>query len=169
MIEFFGRIDNFWSDQLSCYEFPNSVNTGQNSVFHNNYFDPKNNLLQGFDEELPDLKTRFMQALNIAQKEICSISWTCISPANTIPVHQDKFWKLQKKYSIDIDDCVRYLIFLEDWTIGNYVEFEETIITKWSAGDVWMFDHCSPHCAANASHRDFYTCQLNTTKGTHVR
>ena len=65
---------------------------------------------------------------------------------------------------MDIDDCLRYLIFLEDWKIGHLVEFEQQPITKWEKGDVWTFTHEDIHCAGNASNFNFNTCQVNTRK-----
>jgi len=157
MIRFFKNIDDFWSNELSTYQFPTSVSTGQNTEFHKNYHDDKNNLLQGFDDGIP-LREEFFKSLDLTKG---AISWTCIVPSNTIPIHQDKFFKLREKYNVDISKCLRYLVFLENWTLGHYVEFEECIITKWRKGDVWVFNYESQHCAANASHKNFYTCQIN--------
>jgi hypothetical protein len=159
VIEYYTRLDDFWYNDLANYQFAESVSTGQQDVFHANYSDNKNNLLQGFDEHLPSVSNEFFKVLGI---DIGTISWTMIKPSNTIPVHADTFYKLRTKYNVDVSKCLRYLIFLEDWTLGHMVEFEECIITKWHKGDVWRFDSNSRHCAANASHVNFYTCQVNT-------
>lgn len=161
MIEYYTRLEDFWSKDLSNYIFKENVSTGQQDVFHPNYSDSKNNLLQGFDDQLPEIRNDFFTSLKINEG---TISWTVIKPGNTIPLHSDTFHKLRSKYGVDVSQCLRYLIFLEDWTLGHFVEFEEVHITKWQKGDVWRFDHNSPHCAANASHRNFYTCQVNTVK-----
>jgi hypothetical protein len=159
MIEYYRHIDNFWSEALSSYEFPQRVSLDQRNYFHPNYKDSSNDLLQGFDDELPSVCQQFYTALNITQG---SMSWTCIRPGNTIPTHSDNFYKLRLKYNVDVSQCVRYLIFLEDWKLGHFVEFQECIITKWKSGDVWRFDVNSMHCAANASNSNFYSCQVNT-------
>jgi len=164
MIKYHGNIDDFWTEALQSYTFPNSVSTGQNSEFHTNYYRETNNLLQGFDEELP-ITDKFFKALNLKEG---AISWTCIVPGNTIPIHQDKFYKLRTKYNADINQCLRFLVFLEDWTLGHYVEFKDCLITKWHKGDVWVFNHESEHCAANASHKNFYTCQINIVEENNV-
>jgi len=33
---------------------------------------------------------------------------------------------------------------------------------------VWVFNHESEHCAANASHKNFYTCQINIVEENNV-
>jgi len=77
-------------------------------------------------------------------------------------VHTDNFYKLRTQHSVDIDNCLRYLVFLKDWTLGHAVEFEEINITRWKIGDVWVFDSKSKHWASNASNINFLTCQINT-------
>lgn len=160
MISFYGNIKDFWTESLNSYEFPNSVNTGQNPNFHENYYRDTNNLLQGFDEELPAVCQQFYKELNVESHDK-AMSWTCLVPGNVIPVHQDKFYKLRTKHNVDISKCLRFLVFLQDWELGHYVEFEERVITQWKKGDVWMFNHESKHFAGNSSNNNFYTCQIN--------
>jgi hypothetical protein len=71
---------------------------------------------------------------------------------------------LRTEHGVEIDDCVRYLIFLQNWELGHMVEFDKQPITKWKKGDVWVFDHLEYHCAANTSNKNFVTCQVNTIK-----
>jgi hypothetical protein len=158
MIEYVGRIDDFWTEAIESYVFPHNVSTGQNELFHANYSDSKNDLLQGFDNELPAIYTQFYTALGV---ESGAVSWTCVRPSNTIPVHQDKFFKLRSKHNVDISNCVRYLIFLQDWTLGHIAEFEDFALPRWKKGDIWKFDHTARHYAANASNENFITCQIN--------
>jgi hypothetical protein len=167
MIAYYTNVEDFWTEALQSYKFPHSVSTGQNAEFHENYNSEQNNLLQGFDEELPAVCSKFYQALNL-KLEKSTISWTCIRPGNTIPIHQDKFYKLRTKYNVDVSQCIRFLVFLEDWHLGHYIEFDTQLITKWRKGDVWMFNHESPHCAANASHKNFYSCQINIIEDNDV-
>ncbi len=164
MLKYWGKVTDFWQEDLQNYKWPESVSTGQNENFHNAYFDESNNLMQGFDDQLPTCCNRFFEELYIEDKAISNISWIQIKPSGTIPVHADKFFKLRKKHNVDIDDCVRYLIFLDDWTLGHLVEFEQQPITKWEKGDVWTFTHDDLHCAGNASNHNFNTCQVNTRK-----
>ena len=53
-------------------------------------------------------------------------------------------------------------MFLQDWELGQMVEFEEKILTRWKKGDVWSFGINDSHWAANGTQDNFITCQLNT-------
>jgi hypothetical protein len=157
MIEFVGNIEDFWSQHLSNFVFPHRVKVaGQRDYFHPNYVDAE--ILQAFGDEIPK-HNKFFEALKIKQG---SISLTCLQPGQIIPVHTDSFYKLRQDYNVKLEQCIRFLIFLNDWELGHIAEFQETCITKWCKGDVWKFDYNSKHCAANASQATFITCQVNT-------
>lgn len=158
MIEFFKNIPDFWSDSFVDFEFPHKVSTGQQDHFHPNYFLPGAELLQAFGNEVP-CKEKFMKTVGAEQG---SISLICLEPSKVIPIHRDTFYKLRQEFNVEIERCLRYLIFLEDWTFGQIVEFESRIITEWKSGDIWCFDTTYLHYAANSSHKNFITCQVNT-------
>jgi hypothetical protein len=166
MIKFHGNIKDFWSTDLANYHFPGKYSAGQRDYFHPNYSKEGNNLPQGFDDQLPACQSKFFKELQVT---VGTVSWTCIEPGQVIPVHTDGFYKLKTQHNVDVADCLRYLVFLQDWTFGHAVEFEETIITKWQIGDVWVFDHLSLHYAANASNINFVTCQVNNIVNNRKR
>lgn len=159
MLKYHRNLLDFWTGDLVNYQFPESVSTGQREGFHANYFSKSNNLDQGFGDQLPACRDKFFEELDIKKG---TVSWTCIQPGRVIPTHNDRFYKLRTEHGVDIDDCVRYLVFLQEWELGHMIEFEEQPITKWKKGDVWVFDHLSYHCAANTSNHNFITCQVNT-------
>lgn len=159
MIKMYGNIKDFWSNDLVNYHFPCKYSARQRDYLHPNYNKESNNLPQGFDDQLPECQSKFLEELQIS---VGTVSWTCIEPGQVIPVHTDEFYKLKTQYNVNVEDCLRYLVFLQDWHFGHVVEFEETAITKWRKGDVWLFDHLSWHYAANASNVNFVTCQVNT-------
>lgn len=160
MIKYFGQIEDFWSKDLQGFKFPVSSILDNPLWTHGNYRNFPT-LPQAFDDDLLLYQAKFLSQLSIVKG---TVSLTNIEPGRMIPVHADKFFKLRSKYNVDIDDCVRYLVFLQDWVLGHFVDFEECTITKWHKGDVYVFDHNSLHCAANASQVNFITCQINTVK-----
>lgn len=162
MIEYVDNITDFWSKHFVNYVFPRRVNVGQRDYFHPNYSQQSAEILQAFGEEVP-CKDQFMQAVGAKQG---SISLIYLEPGQVIPVHSDNFYKLRQEYNISINQCLRYLIFLEEWKLGHFVEFNERCITKWQKGDVWKFDYTSEHYAVNASQFNFVTCQVNTYVNT---
>lgn len=162
MIKFEKTISDFWSQDLKDFKFSvlSPLTQAQREYWtHPNYNNELNKLEQAFDNDLPDYWPRFMEEMNIKEG---TVSWTNIAPGNVVPVHTDKFYKLRKKYNVTEDECIRYLMFLQDWELGQMVEFEEKILTRWKKGDVWSFGIDDSHCAANATQDNFITCQINT-------
>lgn len=162
MIRYHGSIDDFWSQDLESFKFTviSPINRQQREDWdHPNYEQTNRHLPQAFDSDLPSYWKRFLTDLNIAEG---TVSWTNIEPGNVIPKHVDRFYKIRTKFGVDIDQCLRYLIFLQDWQLGHFVEFDNKIITRWKKGDVWVFDSTEYHCAANATQSNFITCQVNT-------
>ena len=159
MIGYHGCIEDFWSDALASYTYVREVKyEGVRSEWHSNF---QGILLQSFDEELPEFWPKFQEALGVTTG---SVGWINIRPNQIIPPHTDNFYMLRQKYNATVDDCLRYLIFLEDWKFGQYVEFEDLSISKWKRGDVWFFNYKSKHWAVNASNDDLHTCQVSTIK-----
>lgn len=161
MPEFVKNIDNFWKEDLTRHRYVREVPFVAKNFDHldRRYYN-KDYLLQSFNDELPcaDL---FKDALDTPR---ASVSWTCILPSVILPTHRDTFYTLRQEHNVDLDQCFRYLIFLEDWIFGHHVEFESKIITGWQAGDVWKFDGTETHYGVNASNILFHTCQVSTFK-----
>ena len=86
------------------------------------------------------------------------ISVIKILPGNTIPLHQDKHYLLQKKHGVG--ETWRYLIFLEDWKSGHYFEISDQPIVEWKAGDWVKFHRSHWHLVGNMGEQPFYSAQV---------
>ena len=161
MIEYFKNIKNFWDKDLANHTYVREVPFTAKNFDHldRNYYN-KDYLLQSFNEELPNAEY-FKSALGAVQ---ASVSWTCILPNVILPTHKDTFYTLRQEHNVELDDCYRYLIFLEDWTFGHYVGFKNENITHWKAGDVWKFTGNDMHYGVNVSNIPFHTAQVSTFK-----
>jgi hypothetical protein len=162
MIEYYTNINNFWKDDLANHDYAREVPFVAKNFDHLNrkYYNKKDYLLQSFNEELPNAD-RFKGVLDV---HTASVSWTCIQPNVILPTHKDTFYTLRQEHNVELDDCYRYLIFLEDWIFGHYVGFENENITHWKAGDVWKFTGYDMHYGVNASNVPFHTAQVSTFK-----
>jgi hypothetical protein len=161
MPEFVKNISNFWWEDLAEHKYAREVPFVAKNFDHlDRAYYNKDYLLQSFNEELPNA-AQFKGALDAVQ---ASVSWTCILPDVILPTHKDTFYTLRQEHNVELDDCYRYLIFLEDWVFGHYVGFEDTSITHWKAGDVWKFTGHEMHYGVNASNVSFHTCQVSTFK-----
>lgn len=160
MIKYKCNIDDFWSDHLVTHKYAREVPFVAKNFDHlDRKWYNRDFLLQSFNEELPSIWKEFNTKLNVP---IGTVSWTCILPNRILPTHRDTFYTFRKNNNIAIDQCIRYLIFLEDWVFGQYVEFTDTVIRNWQKGDVWVFDATEIHYAVNASNASFHTCQIST-------
>ena len=161
MIEFVKTIENFWEEGLIEYQYARQVPFVAKNFDHldRKYYN-KDYLLQSFNEEVP-CADQFKDALNVIT---ASVSWTCILPDVILPTHRDTFYTLRQEHNVELDQCYRYLIFLEDWIFGHYVGFETENITGWKAGDVYKFTGQDMHYGVNASNIPFHTCQVSTFK-----
>lgn len=81
-----------------------------------------------------------------------------IPPGQTIPLHQDKHYLLQKNHGAG--ETWRYLIFLEDWKSGHYFEIENQPIVGWRAGDWIKFHRSQWHLGGNMGIHPFYSAQI---------
>lgn len=159
MPEFITTLKPFWKDDLVQHEYVRKVDWSAKNFDHLNKNDYNNGyLLQSFNEELPNAGA-FKDVLDV---HVASVSWTCILPNIILPTHKDTFYTLRQEHQVELDDCYRYLIFLEDWVFGQYVGFEDCNITQWNAGDVWKFTGHEMHYAVNASALRFHSCQVST-------
>lgn len=162
MIKFVTNIQSFWDEDLKNHIYSREVPFVNKNFNHldKNYYD-RGFLLQSFNEELPDSGRKFLLSI---PTEIGSVSWTCISPNLILPTHKDSFYTLRKKENVELDECIRYLIFLQDHVFGQIAVFENKVISTWSKGDMWVFDSNEFHYAVNASNVPFHTCQVSTIK-----
>jgi hypothetical protein len=162
MLGFKGNISDFWSDSLKNYQYKNKTPfRGMREHWHENY-NTDGYILQSFNEELPNnIYEKFYSSLNVNDG---TVAWTCLIPNTILPPHIDKFYVLSKKLNLTQDQCLRYVIFLEDWCFGQYVQLDQTPILNWKKGDVWYFDWTINHYAVNASNYDFHSCQVSTEK-----
>lgn len=68
---------------------------------------------------------------------------TKMMPGNFMPMHVDPHTKTEK-------NSQRYWIPLQDWECGHIFAYEDTIITNYKAGDMWVYeDSQALHGAAN--------------------
>lgn len=105
-----------------------------------------------------ELKDQLGALLNMEVKKISTIKQ---DPGNTIPVHKDKFYLMGKEYPNDTRTKVRANIFLEDWKMGHFLQYEDEVAVKWKAGTGYMWDSDVDHVSSNAGLHPKYTLQIS--------
>lgn len=85
-------------------------------------------------------------------------------PGDVLPEHGDIYLRYREIYGIsDIASIRRYIIFLEDWQSGHYLEVDQTPVLGWRAGEGIYWHGDTPHLAANMGKTPRYTLQITGT------
>jgi hypothetical protein len=82
-----------------------------------------------------------------------------------VPLHRDTFFQISKQYPDRTDLKVRANIYLEDWKLGQFIQYqtEDTYKTSvdWQKGSGFMWDSEVLHLSSNAGMQDKYTLQIS--------
>jgi len=128
---------------------------------------------QGFDQkiftgdlydmrfEMPEWVAQFIPIVKLNY-----FSWSVyrMGPGRILPAHRDTYSRFCKIHNIsNINDVIRYVIFLEDWQSGHYFEIENTPVVKWHAGQGVCWRGDTEHLAANLGFSDRFSLQLTGT------
>ena len=90
-------------------------------------------------------------------------------PGQTLPSHEDTFYKFAKTHDIDPYECCRVNIFLEDWCSGHYFEINENPVLHWKRGDAIIIERDEPHLSGNMGLTTKYTMQVTGVKNELTR
>lgn len=90
-------------------------------------------------------------------------SWSVyrMRPGDVLPNHADTYARFREIYNIsDVNSIRRYVIFLEDWQSGHYLELDGEPVLPWQAGQGVFWHGDVLHLAANIGKTPRYTLQL---------
>lgn len=105
--------------------------------------------------------------LGIEVKTVSSIKQP---PGCVIPWHRDTFFQIkQNHYNLHNRNMtiVRANIFLEDYRMGHFIQYQElgqekfVSVTDWKAGDALIWDDQVEHLGANCGFEPKYTLQVS--------
>ena len=57
--------------------------------------------------------------------EVITVSTILQPPGNTVTLHRDTFFQINKKYPDDKRTKVRLNLYLEDWKIGHMIQYQD--------------------------------------------
>ena len=94
-------------------------------------------------------------------QDVCT-SYYRMDPGTILPLHRDTYKRYIELFDLEMQhsSIFRAIMFLEDWQSGHYLEVADEPITKWSAGDVIIWQYDTPHLAANMGTTPRYTLQI---------
>lgn len=93
--------------------------------------------------------------------EVITVSTILQPPGCIIPLHRDTFFQINKQYPNKTETKVRANIFLEDWKLGQFLQYNDEVCSYWQAGEGFLWDSSVLHLSANAGMQDKYTLQVS--------
>jgi hypothetical protein len=102
---------------------------------------------------------------NQLQMEVVTVSTILQPPGNIIPIHRDTFFQIKKRFPNDTRRKVRANIYLEDWKVGHFLQYQINNdwhnSTHWKANQGFVWDSNHLHLSANAGMNNKYTLQVS--------
>ena len=93
--------------------------------------------------------------------EVITVSAILQKTGNIIPWHKDIFYQITKKFPDRQDEKVRANMFLTDWENGQFLQFDDEIITHWRKNTGYIFNNQILHLSSNAGFHSKITLQVS--------
>jgi len=97
--------------------------------------------------------------------EVITVSTIMQPPGCTVPLHRDTFFQITKKYPDRKELKVRANIYLENYKIGQFIQYQEnngyTTSIDWATGDGFIWDSEVLHLSTNGGMENKYTMQVS--------
>ena len=93
--------------------------------------------------------------------EVVTVSSIKQPPGCVIPLHRDTFYQISQKYPSRTETKVRANIYLEDWRVGHFIQYNDQVSTHWKQGEGFLWDSDILHLGANAGMEPKYTLQIS--------
>ena len=128
-----------------------------------NTYNMSNTTIQQLWWERGDIDYKHLN--DILQMDVLSVSSLLQSPGHVVPIHRDTFFKIKQSHDTKGKTIVRAFIYLQDWAIGHFVQYENDgawhTSTDWKRGDGFIWDSSILHLSANAGLLPKYTLQIS--------
>lgn len=93
--------------------------------------------------------------------EVVTVSSILQPPGCVIPLHRDTFYQISQRHPTRTETKVRANIYLEDWKLGHFIQYNDEVSTHWSQGQGFLWDSEVLHLGANAGMENKYTLQVS--------
>jgi hypothetical protein len=93
--------------------------------------------------------------------DVVTVSSILQPPGCVIPLHRDTFYQISQRFPNRTEPKVRANIYLENWKLGHFIQYNNTVDTHWKQGEGFMWDHEVLHLGANAGMEPKYTLQVS--------
>ena len=81
-------------------------------------------------------------------------------PGQVLPWHFDRFFMLKRLHPQDTREIWRFLVFMEDWKLGHFLQVGDSVLHHWKQGDTVVWRPDTLHLAANVGLEKKWTCNV---------
>jgi len=92
-----------------------------------------------------------------------TLNFMKIPAGRIIPWHCDTYGYAINKFNVPPDritDIQRTIVFMEDWSFGQVVQFGDSVLSHWKAGELYTWQHEAWHGLANFGNKDVVIMQI---------
>ena len=125
------------------------------------YGKPPKGLLDKLRKKKKDGVIDFKELENQLGLEVITVSTIMQKPGNIIPWHRDIFYQITKKFPNRKEEKVRANMFLTDWENGQFLQFDDEVITNWKKNTGYIFNDQVLHLSSNAGLKNKVTLQVS--------
>jgi hypothetical protein len=97
--------------------------------------------------------------------EVVTVSTILQEPGSVIPWHCDTFYQITKRFPDRKERKVRANIYLEDYKIGQFIQYQDgdelKTSTNWKQGEGHMWDSSILHLGSNSGMENKITMQVS--------
>lgn len=109
------------------------------------------------EHHFADDTTQHIHIKQLLGLELCDVSMNVQTPGNQIGVHTDLNRNFFQRFYVDklkhakVKWVKKFIIFLQDWSVGQMFGTGNDVYTDWKKGSVLEFPWYMPHYTANCS------------------
>lgn len=92
-----------------------------------------------------------------------TLNFMKIPAGRLIPWHCDTYGYAIKKFNVPNDRITqiqRTIVFMQDWSFGQVVQFGDSMLSHWKAGELYTWQHEAWHGLANFGNQDVVIMQI---------
>lgn len=160
-----GKIDStLIGDEFYSYNYEKQAITKEDelSTWRNKgyYHDSLTGSMYSSKNPMPEWVDKISSYIGLKN---CGYTFYRMDTLDIMPEHEDHFETYSRVFNIDRSNVLRAIVFLEDWKLGHYFDYNGTGFVNWKKGDYVLYSYDIPHSAANLGTEPRYTLQITGT------
>ena len=137
------------------------INSAFDDYHHDRYKDIICNETYMMPKRMPKFVNEILKLSIFEKYKIAMAGLHKMKPGMILPEHSDPYIAFAQRNEIEnIEKITRYVIFLEDYKTGHFIQISDNVYTRYRAGDFVKWSGYTSHAAYNLGTEDRYTLQI---------